>query len=227
MFCRRVSQGLTNKGLFSRTEHSLLARTSLCRNVSTILVHLEYLKFLHVSRKWSLTLLWLRLGLSSATQLNVQQGYLSPTSMRWDWFCAICYSSNQCNIICGKERLAWLTAEVWKPPLTTRVKNTATDVSFLYILFLFFVLSYYFSKAMFWRNGDWCGRCKEVTSFNSLEPEHPQGHFSYFYHQENIGVGLGFRQLRILSSTVTRKSEGACTQTRNIPTTLQEPPFQN
>jgi hypothetical protein len=38
---------------------------------------------------------------------------------------------------------------------------------------------------------------------------------------------LGFRQLRILSSTVTRKSEGACTQTRNIPTTLQEPPFQN
>jgi hypothetical protein len=75
--------------------------------LSTSLLRLEYSKFLHVSSKWSLTLVWLRLRLSSATQLNIQQGHLSPTSMRCprntDWFRVIYCCGYQCDIMCTTE----------------------------------------------------------------------------------------------------------------------------
>jgi len=90
---------------------------------------------------------------------------------------------------------------------------------------LFFVLSYYFLKAMFWRNGDSCGWCKKVMSSNTHVAESSHGHVSYFYQQENIGAGLGFEQLAFLVSLLRTRARQQAHKHRTFLQHCRKSPF--
>lgn len=146
-------------------------------------------------------------GIIFGHTINIQQGYLSPFPLRADVITKTDFAqfvivvSVQQNVPEGGVHLAYCAA-VRKP-------NTLLTCHSSTFTFLFLILSYYFSKAMFWWKGDWRGRWRGVMSFNARAAEHSEGHASYFYRQENIGAAFGFKQLRILSYFPAHKSARA------------------
>jgi hypothetical protein len=148
-------------------------------------------------------------GIIFGHTINIQQGYLSPLPPRADVITKTDFAqfvivvSVQQNVPEGGARLAY-SAAVWKP-------NTLLTCHSSTFTFLFLILSYYFSKAMFWWRGDWRGRWRGVMSFNARAAEHSEGQASYFYRQENIGAAFRFKQLRILSYFPAHKSARAHT----------------